>query len=219
MNVKIASILSLGMLMVSSAGAGMLFSQAPDEVGNWASQNDTSTGGLGNFASAYGDFILGSSSSVNQVGWTGGYFNPPAQATIAGFTLDFYGDNSGQAGTLLASDFISGTAGETFVGHDSFGDLEYSYSSALPTSFSAAAGTKYWLSIVPDMPETTPQWGWGTSGEGDNSAYATFFGSQIPKSNFAFTLEGTASVPDGGTTSLFLGLALAGLGFARRKLC
>jgi hypothetical protein len=218
MKVKIATVLGVGMLAVSSAKAGVLFNQASDSGTSFASQNDTTAGGFGNFATVYQDFTLGSASSITKVDWTGAYFNPPTQGTITAFTLDFYSDNAGQAGTLLASDVISGTAGETADGSDGAGDLQFTYSSALPGSFSAAGGTKYWLSIVPDM-AFPPQWGWGTSSTGDGSGYQNFFGASSTVGNFALTLEGTASVPDGGTTSMLLGLALAGLGFAKRKSC
>jgi hypothetical protein len=218
MKVKIATVLGMGVLAVSSAKAAVLFDQPSDGIGSWASQNDTTAGGFGNFATCYSDFTLGSASSINKVDWTGSYFNPPSQGTITAFTLDFYSNNSGQAGTLLSSEVISGTAGETADGNDSYGEPQFTYSAALPTSFSAAGGAKYWLSIVPDM-AFPPQWGWGTSGTGDGSGYQDFFGTPSTVGNFALTLEGTSSVPDGGTTSMLLGVALAGLGFAKRKIC
>lgn len=152
--------------------------------------------------------------------WTGGYFTSgslylAAPGTLTGFTLDILSDNAGQPGTVLASDIITGNAGET-----SSGSL-YTYSAALSTPFSAAAGTQYWVSIVADLPYL-PQWGWVESTTGNNNSYQDFFGTLSPIAvNEAFTLDGTVtaeSAPDGGTTALFLGMSFAVLGFARRKL-
>jgi hypothetical protein len=152
---------------------------------------------------------LGSAATVTTVDWTGGYWNgPPATGTITGFTVDFWSDNAGQPGALLVSDSVAGNAGETAVGN---GDFTYS----MGTSFSAAAGTKYWLSVEPDM-AFPPQWGWENSSVGDRVAYQDFFGNRTQfQTDFAFTLEGNA--PDGGSTAMLLGMGVAGLTWLRRR--
>jgi len=195
------------------ASAGVLYSQPANNPGTYyASQNDTTLGGYGNFAIVYDDFTLAGASTVTTVDWTGGYYGGGGTPDITGFTVDFFSDNAGQPGALLVSDSVVGNAGQTLLG-----DGDFSYSAGAP--FSAAGGTKYWLSIVPDM-AFPPQWGWESSSPsgGDGIAYQYFLGntSQVG-TDFAFTLEGNASVPDGGSTAMLLGMGVAGLTWLRRR--
>jgi hypothetical protein len=75
---KMHALLIGGMLAYAgAANAGTLYSQPWDGGSNlFASQNDTPSG-IGNFATAYDNFTLSSTSDVEDVEWTGGYFNPP----------------------------------------------------------------------------------------------------------------------------------------------
>jgi len=192
------------------AAAGVLYNQPYDGIGNlYASQNDI--GGQGNFATVYDNFTLGGSSIINDVAWTGGYFNPPSQGTITQFTLTFWADNAGQPGGSLASFIIPGTADETLLG-----GLIYTYDAAV--AFAAAAGTKYWLSVEPDM-GFPPQWGWATSAVGDGVAYQDFFGARNNLGvDMAFTLSGTSGVPEPVSFSLAgIGLGLVGLAAWKRR--
>ncbi len=193
------------------AAAGVLYTQPYDGTGNmYASQNDT-TGGNGNFATVYDNFTLGGNSTINDVAWTGGYFNPPNQGAITQFTVTFYADNAGQPGASLASLSVAGTANETLLA----GPI-YTYD--LAVTFAAAGGTQYWLSIVPDM-GFPPQWGWATATGGDGVSYQDFFGVRSANNaDFAFTLNGTPGVPEPVSFSLAgIGLGLVGLASWKRR--
>lgn len=121
-----ASVLAFGGAIDANASA--LYSQAWDASGNlYTSQNDTTPGGFGNFATTYDDFTLtGAGASLNEVDFVGGYFNPAAQGPISAFTLTLYGDNAGIPGGALAAGVFSGTGNETYLGSPG-GFPTYSY--------------------------------------------------------------------------------------------
>jgi len=212
--IGVASALALATL--SNVGAVVLYNQPFDGTGNaYSSQNDT-TGGLGNFATVYDNFALGGNSNVNNVMFTGEYFNPPAQGNITAFTISFYANNAGQPGGLLQSFNVPGTGNETFLGNFN-GFPAYTYSVNLAGGFNALAGTTYWMSVVPDV-GFPPQWGWSSGLNGDGVSYQDFFGNRSQlAADLAFTLNGNAAVPDSGTTVVLLGAAMLVVGLLHRR--
>jgi hypothetical protein len=214
----LASFAALVLLVAAPVFASEMtvYAQIPDYLGLVASQNDTSA--FGNFATSYDNFTLGATTAINQVQWVGGYFNPQTLGPIMMWTVSFYANNGGQPGGLLQSFVIPGNAGETFIQNDTLGDPNYLYTAAV--SFTAAAGTEYWLSVVPDL-AFPPQWGWGTSSVGDGISYQDFFGTRLQNPTdlaFALYTQQQTTSPEPGTLML-LGTGIVGIaGMLRRKL-
>jgi hypothetical protein len=212
----VAILLTAVLAVVLSAPAfadSMLFTQAFDQTGQViASQDDV--GGLSVFAQVYDNFTLAAAASINEIQFVGGYFNPSQQGNIESWNVQFYADNNGQPGMLMATKNINNNGNETFLGTYN-GTPIYTYD--LPgLGFAAAANTKYWLSLYPDM-TFPPQWGWATSVQGDGIAYQDYFGSRYQLSNDqAFTLIGPTSVPE-PTTLVMLGTSILGLAGTLRR--
>jgi hypothetical protein len=191
-----------------------------------ASQNDTSPGGFGNFATAYDSFSLSATSAITGVGWQGGYFAPAQQGPISAFTLTFYQNSNGQPGTALFSERVPiGNANETRVGLESgvSGDnLIFDYTANLNGTFTAQANTTYWLSIVPDLP-FPPSFGLHAGTGPTGSSFQRFFGASFTDTpNVAFSLLGPGpgpGIPEPTSLALWGVLGLAGLGsrWRRRK--
>lgn len=182
---------SLAHSLNMSAPSPIIYFQNPDYNGAFSSQNDT-TGGNGNFATAFDNFTLGSTYSIDEVQWVGSYFNPPQQGVITGFTLNFYADAGGAPGALLASYFGNGNFGETSLGLDNVGDPVFLYGGTLGSAFVATGGVQYWMSLVPDL-GFPPQWGWETSVDGDGLAYQCFLGPAPPSPRCTAFFSGTCS--------------------------
>lgn len=174
----------------------------------YASQNDSASGGFGDFAKAYDNFTLDSATSIGKVKWYGEFFSGEP-APISNFLIQFWSDNSGPNAELF-SETIVGNAHETLV--EKIGNFNlYQYGMDLSLPFQALAGTTYWLSIQPTL-DYPPQWGWYQGKGGDGVAYQDFFGEigAIPK-DLAFSL---ASVPE-PITILLLSLGLIGFMIAK----
>lgn len=214
----LASLAALLLLLVAApafAGEVIVYAQNPNFNGLYASQNDTS--GFGNFATSYDNFTLGTATAVNQVQWVGGYYNPQSQGPISGWTVTFWSNNVNQPGSAIAMFTIAGNGGETFLQNDSVGDPNYLYTAAV--SFSAAAGTEYWLSVVPDL-GFPPQWGWGTSSMGDGISYQDYFGTRSSNPTdlaFALFAQQQTTVPEPGSLMLLGTGIVAVAGILRRK--
>ena len=200
--------LTLLLGVAGQAEAGLVAYEQPSNFPTgtiFASQNDPAV--FGNFATAYDNFTLGTTTAILDVHWQGGYFNPPVTNPITQFTVTFWSDGGGQPGAALLAQTFPGNAGETFVGFQD-GLPIFDYGVTLTEPFTAVGGMTYWLSIQPTL-ALPPQWGWHTGTGGDGLFVQDFFGVRNFRSgDLAF---GLTVVPEPSTLSLAGVGALLGL--------
>ncbi len=196
--------LLLATVTLSHAADPVIYNQPAtpsDYYTTWASQVSPS----GTVATGYDDFTLASATSISAVQWNGNYLdtNTPSANPIApnttSFTVAFFADNGGLPGAQLATTTIAqGDCTPTLLGTDGFSTSDsiptyqipfYSYRAVLPTPFTAAAGQKYWVSIVANTTDEN-LWGWYSGSGGDNASIQNYQGTQNRSMDRAFALEG-----------------------------
>ncbi len=178
--IVVASLFAVCSGGASSSQAGtILFDQAPQFPGAfnaYVSQNQAS----GAQYQTFDDFSLAGGGTISQLTWQGFYWNrlnpnanPPAPNTTS-FQIGLFQNNLGVPGPLVAGPILLTSVKSAIVGNAKFNHDSVqirNYSANLQTSFTAAPGTTYWLSIVSFASEAPPEWLW-TSGQGGNSMSA-----------------------------------------------
>lgn len=195
-----------GVVGLTPAKADTLYSQPTNYFGGYYSQDDTSSGGLGNFATVYDDFTLASTATIGSVSWVGSIIAAEG-VTPTGFTIDIFGNSTTSCpdggatcpdtGSLLYTTTVSGDAGQTSLGDDFFGNPTYSYAYSDPVDFTATGGTEYWISIVASVPLSGSDWVWESGTGGDGYSYQDLFGTTTEISvDEAFSLNSPSAVPE-----------------------
>ncbi len=143
---------------------------------------------------AFDDFTLSNGGSVRIVSWQGAYCRQTANSaspspTTSNFVVSIYSDASGRPNNstnLRTATFTASQANEKLdktVASLPCGPAAnttwalYSYSATLPSAFTAAAGTKYWLSIVATTPTYDVIWGWRDGTANNNLSLQLFQGA------------------------------------------
>ena len=205
--------ISVGLLLLGLSAAGAQIYVQPYDLSGFArtSQNDTSVGGVGSYATAYDNFVLGSDSTLTGLTFTGIYFHPGVVGTTTSFQVQFYTDNAGQPGSSIYSSLISGNGNEAC---DSSANPVCTYS--VDVDFSAVGGTPYWLSIVSNS-DFGPEWGWARGINGDDGSYQDFFSEHgALDGDLAFSLLAAKEVPEPSTWAMML-IGFAAVGAALRR--
>lgn len=174
-----ALLVVLVLLPTPRLSAASLYSQPPDpNNGTILKSAWYPPDGMDGDEYAFDSFVLGSTQTITEIHWRGGYTNYKSGAgksPVSDFTVTLYGPglvDSEPALTYLVQYQVGGNAGETPAGTFAGTDM-YDYAYVLPTPFQAQGGTKYWLQIEASQGVTPfygwpPDWGFqvGTGGNG-----------------------------------------------------
>lgn len=143
---------------------------------------------------SFDDFTLSNGGSVRTFSWQGTYCRQTANSgspapTVSSFVVSIYSDASGRpnlSAPLRTASFTASQANESLdktVAALACGSAAnttwglYSYSVTLPSAFTAAAGTKYWISVVGTTPTYDVIWGWRDGTAANNLSLQLFQGT------------------------------------------
>jgi hypothetical protein len=156
----------------ASVNVSTVYSQPHDGTGAIRLSSWWSPDGYDGDTYSWDNFTLATSATLTEIRWRGGYaasYSTPVQ----GFDVSIWPSiAAGSQPDIIAGPLktynVTGNAGETAAG--TFGGVAlYDYKLVLPTSFSAAAGTKYWIRIRAAQGYMST---WGlAAGSGGNGGY------------------------------------------------
>jgi hypothetical protein len=156
------------MLCLTAAAAFQtsVFEQAPWHLGGYSSDGTAIT--------VADEFQFVDATPIGRITWWGGY--PGLQSPpVDNFTIRIFADNAGQPGAVLETFAVGSGASVAATGDyvnppepefEFPGIPEFEYSFTLPETFDAAAGARYWLSIL-NVPDADT-WLWEGSGSLEN---------------------------------------------------
>ncbi|MCQ8103498.1 PEP-CTERM sorting domain-containing protein [Methylomonas sp. SURF-2] len=204
-------IVLLGLMAGGAQASSFDYDQAWNGTSDaFSSQNDPVS--FGDYAKVYDNFTLTRTLTVTEVSWTGGFYDAPSNGGISQFLIEFWSDNNNAPASLLFSETVAGSAGETLLS-DLGSIVMYSYHTVLASGFLALENTQYWLSIQPSL-NSPAEWGWASSNVGDGLGYQDFLGERFNDAgDRAFHLT---TVPEPSILCL-MALGLAAMAGKRRN--
>lgn len=184
----------------SAANPGIVFSQPPTTSGTLLlSSYMLPDGNVDGMEYRFEKFTLATTTGISHLAWRGGYIgNNQTANPVAEFVIKIYGSSANGFYPDLANPYlrkytITGNANETAAGV--FGGVQmFDYSVTLPTSFTATAGTGYWIQIEASQYGYPLTWGHATGSGGNNAHYRRLGNSYYSGSgDLALTLS--ADIP------------------------
>ena len=165
-----------------NTSSSVIFSYTPASSGALIQSSWVTPTGSDQDMYVYKDFTLGSTQSIREIDWRGGYIHNAPYGHATDFTITIYPSITGGSqplvnrpdtsdNTYLVKYSVGGNAGETQFGMVG-GTMLYDYKFVLPTPFAATGGTKYWLRIEASQ-VTNPDWGIAAA-TGGNGRYYLF---------------------------------------------
>ena len=166
----------------AAANISAVYTQPHDGSGTICKSAWYDPNGLDGDEYAYENFTLNANQPITKLRWRGGYTNYKSGAgksPVYDFTISIYPSiSAGIQPDIVAGPLktyvVGSNAGETYAGNFGGTDM-YDYEFVLPTTFNAAAGTKYWIKLYASQ-GVTPTYGWppdwglakGTGGNGSH---------------------------------------------------
>jgi hypothetical protein len=204
---RLLTVFALVLTFVAGGSIGraatVLFAQVPGPLDAAYTAWESESASQVSIGRTYDNFSLASDGDIGAVAWEGIYVNDsdaslnPSMADADSFEISFWSNDNGKPGSLLATTTIAlPDANQSSVGNTSFqlasGTVDvpvFSYAAVLPVPFAAAAGQKYWISIVADSRSSQPSWSW-ISETGDSGSCVQDYGSSryTREGNRAFAL-------------------------------
>jgi hypothetical protein len=172
------------------------------------------------------DFTLTADADINKVTWRGfikANGAGPADPVVEDWQISFSADSAGAPGsTLFSVTLPAADVSASLLGVGLFQQTAvniYEFSAQLPTSFSAAAGTKYWFSPLALQETFFPFFAWSPASPRTGTSFQVGLPSGdtfVRQDDRAFSL---ASVPEPQTWALMLlGFGAAGAALRRRRV-
>ena len=171
---------------------------------------------------AVGAFTLALNSEITSIQFTGGYNGDDPTGTDS-FVVNFYGDNSGQPGTLLSSQTLS-TVTRTSLAPSgggiqlSPGHYAYAYQGVLDVAQNLSSGS-YFFGLSEVAQPTPGSWYWDGSTGGTtfllDSSSSTYNVIPLQPSGVAFELDGQ-TVPE--PSAIVMLIAALGVLSCRRRV-